>query len=118
MTAISITAYHGTASEYNGYPTRRTDVNGLTGIFFTESFEDAEYFAEANTEGSDDGMARVFTAEIDMSEAEDLSDMDADHDEIVAAAYASDAPVVILPDMSGVSEREILVKATSVIAWK
>ena len=69
-----------------------------------------------NTEGSDDGMDRVFTATIDISEAEDLSDME-DQDEILDAAAASKAPVIILPDMSGVSEREILVVSTSAIRW-
>ena len=115
MTAI--TAHHGTASDYTGYPARMTDVNGLIGIFFTESVEDAEYFAAANTEGRDDGMPRVFTAEIDLTDVEDLSEMDAEHDEIVAAAIASIASVVILPDMSGVSEREILVTNASAIRW-
>ena len=38
-------------------------------------------------------------------------------DEILDAADASDAAVVILPDMSGVSEREILVKRESAITW-
>ena len=114
----TITAYHGTGADYEGNPSIRTDINGLTGIFFTESADDAWYFAEANTEGRDDGEARVFTAEIDLSEAEDLSDMDADHWDIIEAAAASSAPVIILPDLSGVSEREILVKATSRITWK
>lgn len=114
----TITAHHGTSADFEGTPSLRTDVNGLTGIFLTESEDDAWYFAEANTEGSDDGIARVFTGEVDLSEAEDLSEMDADHDEIIEAAAASTAPVIILPDLSGVSEREILVKANSCITWK
>ena len=112
----TITGYHGTGTEYEGTPNLRTDINGLTGIFFTESESDAWYFAEMNTEGSDDGMERVFTAEIDLSNVEDLSEMD-DQDEILEAAAASIAPVIILPDMSGVSEREILVVSTSAIKW-
>ena len=112
----TITGYHGTGTDYEGTPSVRTDINGLTGIFFTESETDAGYFAEMNTEGSDDGMARVFTATIDISEAEDLSDLE-DQDEIIAAAYASISPVIILPNLSGVSEREILVISTSAIRW-
>lgn len=113
-----ITAFHGTASDYQGTPSPRTDVNGLTGIFFTETEADAWYFAEANTEGGADGEARVFTAEVDMTDAEDLTEMDADHWDIIDAAIASRAPVIILPDLSGVSDREILVTNTSVITWK
>ena len=112
----TITGHHGTGTDYEGTPSVRTDVNGLTGIFFTESESDAWYFAGMNTEGSDDEMERVFTATIDMTEAEDLSHME-DQDEIIAAAAASIAPVIILPDMSGVSEREILVISTSAIQW-
>ena len=118
MNANTITAHHGTGTDYTGYPIRQTDVNGLTGIFFTESYADAEYFADANTEGSDDDETRVFTAAIDLTDAEDLTEMDADHWDIIDAAIASRAPVVILPDMSGVSDREILVTDTSVITWK
>ena len=112
----TITAYHGTGTNYEGTPSPNTDINGLTGIFFTESESDAWYFAEMNTQGSNDGMERVFTATIDLSDAEDLSEME-DQDEIVAAANASTAPVIILPDMSGVSEREILVVSMSAIRW-
>ena len=112
----TITGYHGTGADYEGTPSTRTDINGLTGIFFTESESDAWYFAAMNTEGSNDGMERVFTATIDLSNAEDLSGMD-DQDNIIEAAAASTAPVIILPDMSGVSEREILVVSASAIRW-
>ena len=112
----TITGYHGTGTDYEGTPSVRTDINGLTGIFFTESESDAWYFAEMSTEGSNDGMERVFTATIDLSKAEDLSEME-DHDGIVEAAAASTAPVIILPNMSGVSDREILVVNLSVITW-
>ena len=62
-------------------------------------------------------MERVFTVEIDLTDAEDLTDMDADHWDIIAAA-AGRASVIILPDMSGVSDREIPVTDHSVITWK
>ena len=65
-----------------------TDVYGFTGIFFTESETDAWAFAGANTEGANDGMERVFIATIDLSEAEDLIEME-DQDEIIEAAAAS-----------------------------
>ena len=116
-TANTITAFHGTAAEFAGTPTIQTDVYGFRGIFLTESFEDAEYFASMNTEGGNDGEERVFTATVDLTDALDLTDLDGDQDEIVAAYLATDAPVYILPDMSGVSEREILVADYSVIAW-
>ena len=112
----TITGYHGTGTDYEGTPSVHTDINGLTGIFFTEIEADAWYFAGMNTEGSDDGTERVFIATIDISGAEDLSEME-DQDEIIAAAAASIAPVIILPDLSGVSEREILVVSTSAIQW-
>ena len=112
----TITGYHGTGTDYEGTPSIRTDINGLTGIFLTESETDAQYFADMNTEVNDDGMERVFTATIDLTNAEDLSDLE-DQDEIIAAAAASTASVIILPAMSGVSEREILVVSTSAIRW-
>ena len=113
----TITAHHGTGTDYEGTPSVRTDVYGLTGIFFTESESDAWHFAEANTEGSNDGCERVFTATIDLTDAEDLTDLE-DQDEIIEAASASAAPVIILPDMSGVSDRQILVVSPRVITWK
>ena len=112
----TITGYHGTGTDFEGTPSIRTDINGLAGIFLTESETDAWYFAGMSTEGSDDGMERVFTATINMNGAEDLSEME-DQDEIISAALASPAPVIILPDLSGVSDREILVVNTSAIQW-
>ena len=115
--AASITAYHGTAAEFAGAPSPQTDVYGFHGIFLTESYEDAEYFASMNTEGGNDGEERVYTANVDLTGAADLTELDGDQDEIVAAYLAIDAPVYILPDMSGVSEREILVADTRCISW-
>ena len=112
-----VSVFHGTSSEFTGTPTPQTDINGLTGIFFTESEADAQYFAEANTEGSDDGEARVFSGSIDLTDAEDLSEMDAEQDQIIEAAYNSNAAIIILPDLSGVSDREILVKRASLVTW-
>ena len=116
----TIAAYHGTSTNYEGTPAPRTCINGLTGIFFTESESDAWDFAEMLTQGADDGAYRVFAATIDLEGAEDLTGEewdDAGHWEIVEAAAASDAPVIILPNMSGVSEREILVRWTNRITW-
>ena len=115
--AQSIIGHHGTSSDFEGYPTPQTDIYGLTGIFFTESRDDADYFAEMNTEGTSDGPRRVFTAMIDMTDVEDLSHME-EQDEIIDAANKSTASVIILPDMSGVSEREILVVRTRAISWE
>jgi hypothetical protein len=61
--------------------------------------------------------AEDFTAEIDLSDAEDLSEMDVDHWDLIEAAASSQASVVILPDLSGVSDREFLVKRTGGIRW-
>ena len=116
--AANVTAYHGTATEFVGYPTPQTDVYGFTGVFLTECEADAAYFASMNTEGSDDGVERVFTATVDLTGAVDLTDLDGDTEAIVAAYLAVDAPVYILPDMSGVSEREILVADTRALVWQ
>ena len=113
----TIIVHHGTSADFEGNPTMMTDINGLTGVFFTENYEDAEYFAEANTEGNSEGEPRVYTATIDMTDAEDLSAMDADHWDIIETAQNSNAPVVIFPDLSGVSAREILVTRMCVISW-
>ena len=105
--------YHGTGTAFQGTPSPQTDVYGNRGVFLTDSYEDGRYFAEANTEGRDDGNHRVFAARVDMSNVEDLSglpDEGYDHNEILERSAQSSADVVILPDMSGVSEREILVK--------
>lgn len=116
------TVFHGTQTKYSGTPEAQTDVNGLTGIFFTEDEGDAEYFAEQLTEGSQDGDRRVFTAEIDLTSAYDLATEaeynGLEHDEIIERALASSADIIILPDMSGVSEREILVTWATVINWQ
>ena len=116
------TVHHGTQTTYSGTPTAQTDVNGLTGIFFTEDEGDAEYFAESMTEGNQDGDMRIFTAKIDLSDAYDLAteteDEGLEHDEIIERALASSAAIIILPDMSGVSEREILITWPTVINWQ
>ena len=114
--------HHGTQTTYTGYPTEQTDIYGLTGIFFTEDADDAETFAEGSTQGSMDEDLRIFTAEVDLSDAYDLAtesdEENLEHDEIVERALGSNANVIILPDMSGVSEREILVTRTSIINWQ
>ena len=114
----TVVAFHGTSADFDGTPNMRTDVYGLTGIYFTEDEDVAMDFAEANTERASDGDARTFAATIDLTNADDLSDMEGEHWDIVKAAYESNAPVVILPDMSGTGNREILVRDPFAIEWK
>jgi hypothetical protein len=119
---MTTTVFHGTQTTYSGTPTEQTDVYGLTGIFFTEDADDAETFADGSTQGSMDGDLRVFAAEIDLTGAYDLAaeadDECLEHEDIIERALASSADIIILPDMSGVSEREILVTWPSVINWQ
>ena len=116
------TIFHGTQTKFSGTPTTQTDVYGLTGIYFTEDRDDAEYFADQMTEGQQDGDLRVFAAEIDLTDAYDLAteaeEDGLEHDEIIERAQSSSADIIILPDMSGVSEREILVTWPTIIDWQ
>lgn len=114
---MTTTVYHGTGTDYTGYPDLRTDVYGFHGVFLTESEGDAWMFAEGSTEGANDGMNRVFTGEVELDGVLDLTNADMDTDELVEAVENSGADVVILPDLSGVSEREILVRSRRAIEW-
>ena len=97
----TITLYHGTSTDFQGSPAPMTDVYGLRGVYMTDSRSDAETFGEGNTEGAMDGELRVYKAQVDLRSVDDLSaKMDSgeiDYDDIIPAAEASRADVVILP---------------------
>lgn len=113
---MKVRAFHGTDTPYDGYPTRQTDVYGFTGIFLTEDKSDAWHFAELATEGRRGGRERVYAADVDLTGALDLTGVD-DVEDLVRLASDTDAAVVILPDLSGTSNREILVKDSDALRW-
>ena len=109
--------FHGTAGSHTDL-TPYNDAWGLPeGVFFTEDWATATAFASAK--GDEE---RVFTAEVDMTDALDMTEVfeaaDDDQDTAVemvttaweAAGYPS---VILLPDWSGTGEEEILVTDTS-----
>ena len=117
-----MTLFHGTSTEFSGTPTSKTDINGLRGIFMTALKADAILFAEARTEGDNNGTPRIFEALVSKkAEIYDISDIsweeDWEHDDIISEAEKSSADIVILPDMSGMGEIEYLVKNTSAVKW-
>ena len=114
----TITAYHGTSADYGGFPhpVPQTDVYGFYGIFLADSLSDAFAFAELSPDDYH-GDPRVYVAELDMSDALDMSDSDGETWDLVDVAMDSDARVVILPDLSGVCRRELLVKDKDAIVW-
>ena len=116
MTAETLRVYHGTSAEFDGYPQMRVDGYGILGIFTTESEADAWYFADTHHK-DDEAIARVYAGEVSLQDVEDLTDLDADHWDIVGRIADSTAAVVIAPDMSGVSDREIIIKNPIAIKW-
>ena len=117
----SIKVYHGTSAAFEGFPSARTTVYGLTGVYLTESIEDAWAFAGARFCGYDDEKPRVFEAMLSVEDGDvlDLSEVEFDDEsELHDAASESGASVVIFPDMSGITEREILVKRPSMLNWE
>ena len=118
---MKVTAYHGTSTGFEGYPSPQSDIYGFNGIFLTEDEGDAWDFAEGNTEGRDDQLTRVFSAKVDLANAVDLTELEGEGDEFIAFAIEAideaDADVAMLPDLSGMQRREILVVNPTALEW-
>ena len=100
----TIIAHHGTVHRLRRNPQRPHGHKRPDWIFFTESETDAWYFAGMPVPTAATTRWKGFSPPPStLTEAEDLSEMERPR-QIIAAAAASTAPVIILPDMSGVSE--------------
>jgi hypothetical protein len=93
------------------------DIYGFIGIFMVDDVDDAWAFAEMNTEGQDDADYRVYAGKVDLDDALDLTDMD-DMDDLLDAVEDAYEDVILLPDLSGVCDREILVRSSSAVRWE
>jgi len=113
----TITAYHGTVTDYDGFPQAHTCSWGLHGIYLSEVKKVAKSFAELSAQCRNDGRPRIFEARVDISDALDLSATEMDIEELIDTANNSDAPVIILPDLTGTGEREILVVNPLAAKW-